>query len=116
MMTAMVCVGLLSGLCSAGVLALINRVLHRSDDQGWWLALAFVAVVSGKLLTQVASQLMLTRFSQDTTLDLSLALCEKILKAPFRRTEEQGAANLLVTLTDDVSMLAWSIQCLPQNS
>lgn len=114
MMTSMVCVGLLSGLFSAGVLALINRVLHRSDEQGWGLALAFVAVVSGKLLTQVASQLMLTRFSQDTTLELSLALCGKILKAPFRRTEAHGPAKVLVTLSDDVSMLAWSIQCLPQ--
>jgi putative ATP-binding cassette transporter len=114
MMTAMVCVGLLSGLCSAGVLALINRVLHRSDDQGWWLALGFAVVVSGKLLMQVASQLMLTRYSQDTTLELSLALCEKILKAPFRRTEKHGPAGVFVTLSDDVSMLAWSIQCLPQ--
>ena len=114
MMTAMVCVGLLSGLCSAGVLALINRVLHPSGDPGWWLAVAFAGVVAGKLCTQLGSQLMLTRFSQDTTLELSLALCDKILKAPFRHTEKQGPANLFVTLSDDVSMLAWSIQCLPQ--
>jgi putative ATP-binding cassette transporter len=114
MMTAMVCVGLLSGLFSAGVLALINRVLHRSDDQAWWLALVFFAVVSGKLATQITSQLMLTRFSQDTTKELSLALCQKILEAPFQRTEKQGPSNIFVTLSDDVSMLAWSIQCLPQ--
>ncbi|HEY6085892.1 MAG TPA: cyclic peptide export ABC transporter [Nitrospira sp.] len=114
LMTAMVCVGLLSGLFSAGVLAIVNRVLHRTDDLGWWLVLGFVAMVSGKLLTQIGSQLMLARFSHDTTLELSLSLCEKILKAPYRCTEQQGPAKLLVTLSDDVSMLAWSIQCLPQ--
>ena len=113
-MVAMVAVGLLSGLCSAAVLALINRVLYRSDEPAWWLTLAFATVVLGKLLTQVASQLMLSRFSQEATLELSLSLCEKILKAPFRRIEKHGPSNVFVTLSDDVSMLAWSIQCLPQ--
>jgi putative ATP-binding cassette transporter len=114
MMTAMVSVGLLSGLCSTAVLALINQVLYRNGGTQWWLAAAFAAVVLGKLATQISSQVMLARFSQATTLELSLSLCEKILKAPFRRTEEQGAARLFVTLSDDISMLAWSIQCLPQ--
>jgi putative ATP-binding cassette transporter len=114
MMVVMVGVGVLSGICSAAVLALINRVLQQGHGQGLLLALGFVAVVSGKLLMQVASQLMLTRFSHDTTMELSLTLCDKLLKAPFRSTEKQGPANILVTLSDDVSMLAWSIQCLPQ--
>lgn len=114
MMVAMICMGLLSGLCSAGILAVINRTLQRHDDVLQLLAVAFAAVVTGKLFTQVASQLMLARFSQDTTMDLSLTLCDKLLKAPFRRTEVHGHSNILVTLSDDVSMLAWSIQCLPQ--
>ncbi len=113
MMAAMIGVGIFSGLCSAGVLALINRVLQGGARQGWLLALAFAAIVAGKLTAQVASQLMLSRFSQETTLDLSLALCAKILKAPFRCTEEQGPSKVMVALSDDVSMLAWSIQCLP---
>ena len=58
-MAAMVCVGVLSGLCSAGVLALINRVLQQRHDQEGFLALGFVAVVAGKLATQVVSQLTL---------------------------------------------------------
>ncbi len=113
MMLAMALMGVLSGLCSAAVLALINRVLQGEKEAGWMLAVGFVAIVAGKLLAQVASQLMLSRFSQDTTLELSLTLCEKILKAPFRCTEEQGPSKLMVALSDDVSMLAWSIQCLP---
>ena len=113
MLAAMVGAGALSGICSAAVLALINRVLQQRHDEGVLLALGFVAVVGGKLFTQVFSQLMLARFSQDNTLELSLKLCEKILKAPFHRIESQGPSNILVTLSDDVSMLAWAIQCLP---
>ena len=90
MLVAMVGAGALSGICSAAVLALINRVLQQRHDEGVLLALAFVAVVGGKLFTQVVSQLMLARFSQDNTLELSLKLCEKILKAPFHRIESQG--------------------------
>jgi putative pyoverdin transport system ATP-binding/permease protein len=113
MMWGMVGVGALSGLCSAAILTLINRVLQQRPDGATLLAIGFMAAVAGKLLTQVVSQTLLSRFSHDVTEDLSLKLCDKILKAPFQRTESHGPANILVTLSDDVSMLAWSIQCLP---
>lgn len=110
----MVGAGVLSGLLSAGVLAIINRALHSPTDAGVLLGLAFLLVVVGKILTQVTAQLMLARFSQDTMLELSLALCRKIVRAPFRVIERRGAANILVTLSDDVSALSWAIQSIPQ--
>ncbi len=110
----MLCAGVLSGLMSAGVLALINHVLHRSSDHSLPMVLGFAALVIGKLLSNLWSQLLLVRFSQDTILDLSLSLCAKIVRAPLRRSEQRGAANILVTLTDDVSWVTWAIQCFPQ--
>jgi putative pyoverdin transport system ATP-binding/permease protein len=110
----LVCAGVLSGLLSAGVLALINHVLHRSSDHSLLVILGFVALVAGKLLSNLWSQFLLVRFSQDTIMDLSLSLCAKILRAPLRRSEQRGAANMLVTLTDDVSWVTWAIQCFPQ--
>jgi putative pyoverdin transport system ATP-binding/permease protein len=110
----LVCAGVLSGLLSAGVLALINHVLHRSSDHSLLVIVGFAALVAGKLLSNLWSQLLLVRFSQDTILDLSLSLCAKILRAPLRRSEQRGAANMLVTLTDDVSWVTWAIQCFPQ--
>lgn len=109
----MVCVGVLSGLMSAGVLALINHVLHHSSDHSLFMILGFVSLVAGKLLTNLGSQILLVRFAQDTILDLSLSLCAKIVRAPLRRSEQRGAANILVTLTDDVSWVTWAIQCFP---
>ena len=109
----MVSVGVLSGLLSAGVLALINHVLHRSSDHSLLLLLGFIALVVGKVLSNLGSQILLVRFAQDTILDLSLSLCAKIVRAPLRRSEQRGAANILVTLTDDVSWVTWAIQCFP---
>ena len=110
----MVCVGVMSGLLSAGVLALINHVLHHPSDHSLLVTAGFVVLVAGKLLSNLWSQLLLVRFSQDTILDLSLSLCAKIVRAPLRRSEQRGAANILVTLTDDVSWVTWAIQCFPQ--
>ncbi|MCI0428316.1 MAG: cyclic peptide export ABC transporter [Nitrospiraceae bacterium] len=110
----MVCTGVTSGLLSAGVLALINHMLHHTSDHSLVVILGFVVLVTGKLLSNLWSQLLLVRFSQDTILDLSLSLCAKIVRAPLRRSEQRGAANILVTLTDDVSWVTWAIQCFPQ--
>ncbi|MEP6890376.1 MAG: ABC transporter transmembrane domain-containing protein, partial [Nitrospirota bacterium] len=110
----MVCVGVLSGVLSAGVLALINYVLHHPSDHSSQVVLGFVVLVAGKILSSLGSQLLLVRFSQDTILDLSLSLCAKIVRAPLRRSEQRGAANTLVILTDDVSWVTWAIQCFPQ--
>ena len=107
----MIGVGVLSGLSRAGGLALINHVLHHPSDHSFLVMLGFVVLVAGKLLSNLWSQLLLVRFSQDTILDLSLSLCAKIVRAPLRRSEQRGAANILVTLTDDVSWVTWAIQC-----
>jgi putative pyoverdin transport system ATP-binding/permease protein len=109
----MVCVGVLSGLLSAGVLALINYALHHPSAHSPLVLLGFIALVVGKLLANLGSQILLVRFAQDTILDLSLSLCAKIVRAPLRRSEQRGAANILVTLTDDVSWVTWAIQCFP---
>ena len=110
----MVCAGVMSGLMSAGVLALINHVLHHSSDHSLLVMLGFIVLVVGKLFSNLWSQFLLVRFSQDTILDLSLMLCAKIVRAPLRQSEQRGAANILVTLTDDVSWVTWAIQCFPQ--
>jgi putative pyoverdin transport system ATP-binding/permease protein len=110
----MLCVGVLSGLLSAGVLALINHVLHHSSDHSLLVLLGFVGLVAGKILSTLGSHILLVRFTQDTILDLSLSLCAKIVRAPLLRSEQRGAAHILITLTDDVSWVTWAIQCFPQ--
>lgn len=107
-------VSLLSGVCSAGVLALINRALQGNRDDAWLLGIGFALCVLGKLLTRAYSQMMLARMSQDTMYDFTLGLCGKIVASPFRRTETQGPARIMSVLNDDIGALGWSIQSLPQ--
>lgn len=109
-----VAIGVVSGLMSAGVLMLVNHVLHQTSDRSSLVIMGFIGLVLGKILSNMVSQLMLVRLAQDTILDLSLALCSKIVRAPLRRSEQHGAANVLATLTDDVGSLTWAIQCFPQ--
>ncbi|MBX3327337.1 MAG: cyclic peptide export ABC transporter [Nitrospira sp.] len=110
----MLCIGVLSGLLSAGVLALINYLLHHPSDHSLLFVLAFIGLVAGKILANLGSHILLVRFSQDTILDLSLSLCAKIVRAPLLRSERRGTTHILVTLTDDVSWVTWAIQCFPQ--
>ena len=110
----MVCAGVLSGLLSAGVLALIIYALQHPSSNSLFLILGFVVLVTGRVLSNLWSKLLLVRFSQDTILDITLSLCAKIVRAPLRRSEQRGAAAMLVTLTDDVSWVTWAIQCFPQ--
>lgn len=110
----MVGAGALSGLFSAGTLAVINKALYRAEGQSLMLLAAFAALVVGKIATNGLSQILLVRFAQDTVLEFSLAICSKILKAPLRLLEKKGPGKILTTLTDDVSTVAWALQCLPQ--
>ena len=112
--TLMVGAAVLAGLCSAGVLAVISNALHSSAGTPVQVLLAFGGLAAGKILATGASQLLLVRFSQDTILELSLTLCARIVRAPLRLLEQRGGAQILVTLTDDVSSVTWAVQCLPQ--
>jgi putative pyoverdin transport system ATP-binding/permease protein len=110
----MVGTGALAGLFSAGVLAIVSDALHRSADLPVQLLLAFGGLAAGKILATGACQLLMVRFSQGTILDLSLNLCARIVRGPLRLLEQRGSAQILVTLTDDVSSVTWAVQCLPQ--
>ncbi len=113
-MIVVACVSLLSGVCSAGVLALINRALQGNREDTWHLGIGFAVCVLGKLVTRVHSQMMLARMSQDTMYDLTFCLCGKIVASPFRQAETQGPARVMTVLNDDIGALGWSIQSLPQ--
>lgn len=109
----MVGAGVLSGLFSVGVLALISRTLHLGQGATASLAAGFILLAAGKVATSLLAQVLLVRYSQGTILELSLTLCEKILRAPLRVLEKRGAGRILATLTDDVGAVTLAVQHLP---
>jgi ABC-type siderophore export system fused ATPase/permease subunit len=111
----MVRAGVLAGLFSAGVIAVVSRTLIR-HDASYLLAIAFAALVVGRIVATAAAQLLLVRFSQGTILDLSITLCAKILHAPLRLLEQRGSAQIIAVLTEDASSVTWAVQSLPNSS
>lgn len=78
--------GLISGGCSAQLIALINRAVSgNSTDNliGYFVGLALLA-----LLTSIISQFLLIDLAQGAVYNLRLRLSQGILSAPLRHLEE----------------------------
>ena len=105
--------GLLAGVCSVGLLAVINVLIHQTGGVPRALALLFAALAVAKIAAHGVSQLSLVYLVQDAVLDLGLKLCAQMTRSSLRTLEKQGPSHILAVLTDDVSALAWALQCVP---
>jgi putative ATP-binding cassette transporter len=105
--------GLVSGLCSAGLIAVISTGLSRADLPRILLAVAFVGLVVGKVATNALARLLLNRFSQRTLTDLCRELSRQVLATPLGPLEHIGIPRILTTLTEDVAVLGWAAQNIP---
>jgi putative pyoverdin transport system ATP-binding/permease protein len=105
--------GFLSGICSAGLLAVINALVHQTRGLPHALALMFVALACVKVAAHCLSQLSLVYLAQETILELGLKLCAQVTRTSLRTLEKKGPSHIFATLTDDVTALAWALQCVP---
>ena len=105
--------GLLSGVCSAGLLAVVNVLVHQTGGVPRALALLFAALAVAKIAAHGVSQLSLVYLVQDAVLDLGLKLCAQVTRSSLRTLEKKGPSHILAVLTDDVSTVAWALQCVP---
>ena len=104
---------LVSGACSAGLIALINGALNRRGGPGATMIIAFAALGLGRILSNVAAQLTLSHFSQETTARLRLDLVGRILSVPLRKLEDLGSSKLMVALTEDISEITQATLSVP---
>ena len=86
MMILMVLTGLLAGLSSVGLLAVINKLINGAGTTSELFALAFIGLAVLKVGSNYLSQLLLVTFAQKTILKLGMDLCWKVgpLQAGFR--------------------------------
>ena len=105
--------GVISGASNAAMLALFNAVLRGSGVWRpmllWW----FIALCVFLPLTRYASEMLLTRLSQDALMNLRMRLCRQILSAQLRHLEELGAHRLLTVLADDVPIITGTLVGFP---
>jgi putative ATP-binding cassette transporter len=105
--------GLISGGCSAGLLALIGRAIAAEPGQVTISVSYFVILGVIAPIAAIVSQIALIRLSQTAVLNLRLHLARQILRSDLQRIETLGAPRLLATLTDDVQMISLAISTLP---
>lgn len=113
MMVLMVLTGLLAGLSSVGLLAVINKLINGAGSTSQVFAVAFIGLALLKVVSNYLSQLLLVKFAQETILNLGMDLCWKVVRAPYRTLERRGAHEILATLTDDTNAMAWAVNGLP---
>jgi putative pyoverdin transport system ATP-binding/permease protein len=109
--------GSISGIGSAGAIALINRSIsqitpeHPQAPQE--LLWGFVGLVTVVLVTNLTSQFLLVQLAQDAVYKLRLRISGWILASPLRHLEELGASRLLVTLTEDIQTISTAVFSAP---
>jgi putative pyoverdin transport system ATP-binding/permease protein len=103
--------GGISGACSAGAIALIDRAMRSPDPSSTILPFFVLSVIS--LVAGMTSQFLLTSLSQGAIYNFRLKLSEAILASPLSRLERLGSGSLLATLTGDVATLSNTIVLIP---
>lgn len=101
-----VAAGMLGGLASAGLIALIQTALASPGHAAGTIAAAFVGLCGVVLATKIASQALLVRLGHQAVHDLYLHLSRRVLAVPLRALEEFGPHRVLALLTEDVPVIA----------
>src|SRR5262249_1477462 len=105
--------GLVSGACSAALIALINTVLSRGLVMLRLGLGGIVLLTPAQICRHGAAQLTVENFSQRTLAELCRDLSRRILATPLRRLEELGTPRLLSGLIDDVAIIGWAMRNVP---
>lgn len=103
--------GLISGGCSAGLIALINIAIAQNSPQS--LISPFATLVVLALIAGTLSQFLLIDLSQDAVYKLRLQLSSRILAAPLPQLEQLGPSQLLAVLTKDVQSISNTVFVIP---
>jgi putative ATP-binding cassette transporter len=105
--------GVLSGISSAALLALIGAALAQGGGATRGLIWGFAGLCLLMPLTRFTSDYLLCRLGHGAVFNLRMQLSRKILAAPMRRLEEIGSHRLLAALTDDVAAIINALLFIP---
>jgi putative pyoverdin transport system ATP-binding/permease protein len=108
-----VIIGILSGIGSASLIALINSALSQSERAGGSLVWGYGGLIVLVLASGVACQVLSANLTQTAIFDLRVYLGRRILSAPLRQLEEIGTHRILASLTDDINVIAMFLLAIP---
>ncbi|MGH8547624.1 MAG: cyclic peptide export ABC transporter [Methylococcales bacterium] len=105
--------GGLSGLSSAGLIAVINSALDSDTSSTTILVGSFSALIFVMLMSGVASANLVMQLGQSAVFQLRLRLSRQILSAPLRQLQDLGSPRLLANLTEDIKTITESLATIP---
>ena len=107
-------VGIVAGGTSALLMALITTVLAGRDGNSSTMAYAYGGLALAVLISSTYSGLLAIRMAQNTTFDLRMKICRKIIAAPLRQIEDAGAHKIMAMLTQDIPSITDIFLRIPQ--
>src|SRR5215218_3636463 len=108
-----VIIGLLSGACNAGMVAVVHRTLSSEMPRPTSLIVSFVILCLSVPVLRFSSQLLLTALSQKGIYDMRMRLSRQLAAAPLRRLEEVGSHRIMATLTEDIFAITNTLIKIP---
>lgn len=108
-----VVVGVIGGLCSVALVALITSALSNVASDQTISITRYAGLVVASLLTNLISRSLLTHISQTAILEMRMTLCQRVLGAPLRQLEQIGSHRVMGTLTEDIGSITNALLDLP---
>ena len=105
--------GVISGVCNAALIALINSTLNKQGASARALGLGFVAICIILPVARLASQALIIVLSAASLFELRMRMSRNILSTPLPTLEKIGAHRLLAALTDDASTITAALINMP---
>lgn len=105
--------GSIAGICSAGLLALLNAAFRAEQPAPLRLAWFFAGLLIVSVLANVVSRFLLINISQDVPFELRMRLSRQAFNLPLRKFEEIGSHRILAILTQDISVIATALLDFP---
>ncbi len=105
--------GVISGVSSTILLALIGRALTSLSSITPFQLKSFIALCVLVPIMRFTSEALLMRIGQVAVYKQRIQLSRRILAAPLRQLEKVGAHRLLAALTDDVVAISTAVLVIP---
>jgi putative ATP-binding cassette transporter len=113
MILVSILVGIVSGISSAALIALIHRALSLERAAAASLVGAFIGLALVRFASGVAAEVLLIYLAQNAVLKLRVQLSRKVLATSLRQLEELDSHRLLAALIDDVTSISLALINLP---
>lgn len=110
---AVVILGVVSGLASTGLLALVNATLSSDRAPIGKLIPAFVTLCLVMPISRYLSAALLLRLTVNALFELRLGLCLDVLEAPLLTLEQHGSHRIVNVLAQDIPAIAVALTNIP---